>query len=276
MPCRSERAGYVLPMTLLLIAIVATSMASLALKGLRATTRAAAARDDLQRRWAVISCRHAMLQMTDRLLDGAAVRERDAVASVRTAVQLGGHRVSLVIGDEQAKVNVNALRRRLGDARTEEVLGELVRGLDNDFAPVNGTCGSFSDVFDRPDPASLVGNAEEPGVAADLTCWGDGRVNIARATDAVMRAAFAGILKDAEVEKVIDIRRAQPGMPLTDVLNKLALDYDVRLLAQRLFTDGTHCKSVWIVCDDGRRQWYHLTVESAETGGRTLSVDFEW
>src|SRR4051812_5359020 len=101
-----QSRGYVLLLTLLMLAVAAAALAGACRTALRKAVLAARAQEDLQRRWGVVSCRAALLPKAERVL--ASSPDRTA-AEARLDVTLGGRPITLVFGDEQAKANVSLL-----------------------------------------------------------------------------------------------------------------------------------------------------------------------
>src|SRR5688572_2863728 len=89
------RAAYVLPLTLLLLAVAAASLAGVCRASFQKAVQAANAHDDLQRRWAVTSCRKALLPKASRVL-AALGPASGSLSEVRLDLVLGGLPVELV------------------------------------------------------------------------------------------------------------------------------------------------------------------------------------
>src|SRR6476660_8633708 len=89
--------GYVLLLTLMLLAVAAAALAGACRGALQKALLATRAQEDLQRRWGVLSCRAALLPKAERVL---AVSVDHASAETQFDVTLGGQAMTLVFGDE--------------------------------------------------------------------------------------------------------------------------------------------------------------------------------
>jgi hypothetical protein len=200
---RRRRRGYVLVVTLGLLVLAATLMVSVGRASLRRAAAAREAADDLQRRWGATSCRLAVMPAIESVLVDQERKVGRPVALHRARLRLGGQTFDVVLADEQAKANVNALldeadrarvETRLREAMTGSGMGQLVRVRpDPSVVPIGaGVSGGAStapatqpllahrvtglgQVFDNVPPERLIGASEL------ITCWGSGRVNVRRA-----------------------------------------------------------------------------------------------
>jgi hypothetical protein len=241
-PTRSR--GYVLVMTLALLVLSATMLVTLSRAALRHAGAARSARDDLQRRWGALSCRRAVLAHAETILATAEAARKKPVPALVAAVRLGDLQFELIVADEQAKANVNAILANADVPRAQTRIRQALAGfgLANDvkIRPTYGrvsaplldsaradappgndlslTVGGWGQVFDDVAPPRLVrrpaGGKFAP--AEILTCWGGGAVNARRAPDAALALAAGRSLTQVEINRLIDTRDAlfQP-RPLT-------------------------------------------------------------
>src|SRR5262245_42848669 len=125
--CDSARPGYILVVTLALLVLSATVMVSVGRLALRETLRARSEAGDLQRRWGSASIRVAVLPFAERILLTAEAAQKRPMPQLAERINLGGQSFDIIIGDEQAKANVNAMLDRATsvtqvDARLREAL----------------------------------------------------------------------------------------------------------------------------------------------------------
>ncbi|MGB0769093.1 MAG: hypothetical protein ACPGYV_15475, partial [Phycisphaeraceae bacterium] len=115
----------------------------------------------------------------------------------------------------------------------------------------------FGQLFKGVGPAALVGDGDRPGVADQVTCWGDGRLNLRRAPDAVVKRALTPLLGAEGVEQLIEVRRASPEQTLAKWLARIT-DADPKGLglASALLTTRSNAEGLWIVAHGPTRSWY--------------------
>lgn len=304
-PFTRARAGrqraYVLPLTLLLLAVAAASLAGVCRASFEKAVQAAGAREDLQRRWAITTCRAALLPKAERIIAVAASSEAGPTSEVRLHVTLGGMPLDLVFGDEQAKVNVDVLYRDGGRTGAERAVRELTAAAGADVrvaltpgAPLvepgsvealqqddeERAFETFSQVFERVSPRALVfpSWAAERSAVAELTCWGDGTLNFRRASVAALKRACPKSLGATGAARLVAIRQKDPDLDLWEALEQLELSDEQHAEAEERLTDESSCHSLWIVARAAGRSWYDFSVADADAtdaaGGATAT--FSW
>lgn len=293
---RPSRSAYVLPLTLLLLAVAAASLAGVCRASLEKAVQAAGARDDLQRRWAVTSCRAALLPQAERVL--ASVDSASGPASeARVRLTLGGLAIELVFGDEQAKANIDLLYRAGGRAAAERAVRGLTAagGADvrialspvvpppqageddqgDDAGPLaalqddeSRLFESWSQVLGDTPPAALVAprGAAGASIVAELTCWGDGTLNFRRASLAALRAVCPKSLRGAGGARLVALRRAEPELDLFEALERLELSDEQLEEAEERLGEDSSCHSLWIIARSGARAWYDLSIADNSAG----------
>jgi hypothetical protein len=306
--------GYVLLLTLMLLAIAAAALAGACRAALQKTLLASRAQEDLQRRWGVISCRAALLPKAERVL--AASGDRTS-PETRLDVALGRQSMSLIFGDEQAKANVNllyALGKRDGaDQAVRRIVGVIGADVRVELRPI--LIQAPEDELNEPEPPkhALRSNGDEqdllelevqpafeawgqifagarpnlllgrrgtlPSVAGSLTCWGDGAVNVRRASSETLLRVCENVLRPAEVRKLIAARDKDPDWDLWETMDTLNLPEDRYANAEQLLTDRSACFSLWIVSRGGGgegRGWYDLAVSELAGGTAGGIKTFSW
>jgi len=275
------------------------------------------AADAVQREWAVRSARRTLLARpeplidaaergTDELGDPAEAYQNAPMPELRVACQMAGGRYEFVITDEQAKLNVNQLLplpenedlgrviRRLPPRGLKDEASRLdPRPLDKNRRSVGGalplpTIRAYGQLFDRPDPARLVGDDDKPSLVRSVTCWGDGKVNLRRASSEVIMARCADPLGRRTASLLIEARDQNPYDSLSDLLKREdRIDADKRAAVRQFVTDQSTAHGLWIVAHQGERAWHHLAVKAQEpvpssgTGGgqsqtETRTYTYAW
>lgn len=227
------RGGYVLVMTLGLLVLAATLLVGVGRASVRRALEARLEQAELQRRWGTASCRQAVLPYASEILARAEAERNRPVPVLRASVELSGRRYDLIVADEQAKANVNALLER-GDKRGAEArireamsgsgLGNALNLRPEPLPPRAGAVAGatsqpagnvdpprwisgFGQVFDDVGPERLLGRDGNAPVER-LTCWGSGAVNLMRVSDASLRLAASPLMSNLEIGRLIDARNA--------------------------------------------------------------------
>lgn len=284
-----SRPGYVLLLVLFVLALAATAMTGVCRLSLEQAVHANRAEAELQRKWAVISCRSVLLPKAEAVLR----REDQPSSEVRRDVRLGSLSFTLIFGDEQAKANVNFLYDRSGLSEAERGIRAIV-GVAGGGMPVElhpGRSPSFAtpdadspppafetygQVFGPTQPQALSArHGNLPSVVSGLTCWGDGSVNLRRASSEAVRAVLGHSLPAAQISRLLNFRAKNPDAKCSQILDLLELPEDRQDAIEDLLTDSSACHSLWIISDSGQRKWYDLAVadDAALIDGAAL---FTW
>jgi hypothetical protein len=300
--------------TLGLLVLAATLLVGIGRASIAHALAARTEQADLQRRWGEVSCRNAVLPYADNIL---AIHERmrnRPVPVMRVALDLGGQRFTLILSDEQAKANVNSLLERTDKSRAESRIRDAVAGsgLGNSVTlrpeplpPRQATSQptayagppqwitGFGQIFNNVLPDRLIAGA---GVrpAEQLTCWGNGGINVMRVSDAALRLAATPQMSGVEVGRLIDARNAAfeprararlitPGVngatPAgADAVTALLAGAHVDPKARRAigFSARSTCFSLWVITQDPRRTWYRLYVIEDSDAKQPRVQAFAW
>jgi type II secretory pathway component PulK len=295
----TRRTGFALLMSLVLVLLMGTVLAGLAWRSMTGALEARGAAEELQRRWAVTSLRAALLDHVEELLSEAELGDekgggawqaekqpRKAVAAIRVTCQLAGEDYELVLTDEQAKLNVNALMAEAGRVKAQAIVARLAAASDGQsgqnvamnlraVTASKGTpnakglsgVGAYGQVFEAASPESLVGDGQTPGLADAITCWGSGRVNVRRASDAVLAQACERVLGRAGARDLLAARRKDPFCELPTMLGQLAgTDDKQRQQLRGCLTDQSTCHGLWVIARGEQRSWFALAVGMDQAG----------
>jgi hypothetical protein len=237
----SSRPGYVLVVTLGLLVLSSTLLVAVGRVAVRHALAAREAEDHLQRRWATISCRNAVLPFADQILANAEVQQVRPVPVTRIRLRLGAEDVELIVSDEQAKANVNALlevtssdkseiesRIRQSLSGTGLMNAVRIRPASLPFtstpqapARLPGTTQpsghgpgvprwitGLGQIFDNVAPPRLLAG---PGSAPIdvITCWGPGATNVLRASEKSLILAAGSSMSAMDIGRLIVARNAQ-------------------------------------------------------------------
>lgn len=268
-----RRRGFVL---LLAIIVLAVAGAVLAAAGSRSAERAAAAADArlrLQQHWGAASCRGFALAHAEALLAAAEAEADRPLVTATCSLRLGDMEFDLVVSDEQAKVNVNALAAggdRLALERSLRLLqADQRRPLALRLAPDPRAADAGRDadelrayrnleqVFAADGPNDLIDpRAADQAAGQRITCWGDGRVNLHRADRRVLRRRLGDALTESELDELVRYRDEHPDLLLVEAVRHLDLPAGRAEKLPQLLTDTSRCHGVWVVVTGNTRRWY--------------------
>jgi len=277
----TSRRGFILVMTLMLLAIAAVALAAVGRSSMGLAVSAVKSRQDLQRHWGSYSSRHAVLELAPILLDEAEQNTGEPVVSLQTEIQLSGQSYFITVSDEQAKINVNAMLRQHGRDVT-------MTFVHRQFTDSMGAGEVYLPTEQGPSQVQDIGEAVEAdrrivslnhlvpdfdpdrfdvadGYPVDmLTCWGDGRINFARASNELVKEITRPVLNAIQLGRLREALASSEDMSLAEGLAGIELaEDDVQAVAERLTLDS-HCYSAWITLDNGKRRWQELSVLELE------------
>jgi len=287
---RSLKRGFVLLLTLMLILIAGLMLAGIARQSLMLALEATRAHEDLQRRWAIVSCQQAILARAETIfaqrLEGAATRGLPPVevpTRLSSVVELGGTEFRLELSEEDAKVNLNTICDNYGEEQTKRLLGQLggsartfsVRLSRRDRRSLRATTrrfDSWGQVYaleqsrsNRAPPTALV------DLTTDITLWGSGRTNVYRASNKAIAEAWRLAVRRGRPDALHELRREVPTMELNDMLATLRLRDSDRESFENLLTDRSQAYSLWVFC--GEKAELHL---ANTVDGETYNQSFLW
>jgi hypothetical protein len=282
--------GYVLLMTLLVLALAGVSLMNLGRMSLQKARESIAAEQELQRGWGTLSCRSTLLPDAERLLLDAESRSVGPVPLLRTQLKLAGFTYQVAVSDEQAKVNLNSLYDALHPQRAESAAQMLSLHTDRPLTlrlrplvqrPTESTrtlpaFASWGQVFVQPPPKSLFPPSTRDHALADLTCWGNGLLNLRRASESALQAACGDTVGD--VRSILSLRQRYPGIDLDAIARELKLEGQRESALRQALTTGSGCHAVWMTLrsEDQRQTFYHLAVRDRDAQPRPREYRFSW
>lgn len=267
-----NNGGYALALTLVVVAIVSMSLLTAARHSLARAAAAIESHRELQRRWGALSLERAILPVAESTLDRAQVTTHEPVAAIWREIKLGDLTFRWVLCDEQAKPNAARLLRGLGAPDAEKVLQRLlaqssvarikVRVPQAASQHAATEIVGYGQLLDATEPLALVGrDAHDGAVAARLTCWGDGRLNVRRVSARALRDVLSPPLDEISIQRLIAARQSVPRLSLHQVLDRMDLVGDQRASVAQMLCDGSTCHALWtIACIAGNQGRVRLAV----------------
>jgi hypothetical protein len=286
----ARKPAFVLIMVLAVLAVTGTFLAMAARRSCRKATEAGMATSELQVRWGSLSCRSCVLPNAEAIMRSA-TQPGAVAASVRRPLTLGGMKFTLILSDEQAKVNVNWLASRLAAENLQATLSPLTGGgftapeVALRPALVKGKTGqdlplrfqSLDQVFAFDRPGQLVNSVTGDQAAARLTCWSNGQVNFRRADAAVLRTMLQGTVAAPLADALAACGLESPDLSLPQALIQIGATPEQVNAAEAILTDNSGSHSLWVVAEDQTRKWYRLYIDgSGGSGSDAVWWAFQW
>lgn len=277
------RRGYVLLMVLAVSVLVVTVLASLAKMSLRRGLQAADAERQLQQRWGAQSLQEAVLKQAPKIFALRAERQAELKpdeplpTTIRTAMNLGGVTFDLMLADEDAKLNLNALYHHVGKMKTEQALAKSVgplfaraMALNPASAPMQlerqssrlrqdddddeeearplipDAFRSWGEVFDVSYIERMEGEAALPNLTTGITCWGGGQLNFRRASDEAFLAIAGSVIQDGAAKRMLTRYRDNPLISGNVLLEAQVTNRSKRERLTRLLSEVSTNYSLWI------------------------------
>ncbi|MCC7409228.1 MAG: hypothetical protein IT442_14275 [Phycisphaeraceae bacterium] len=304
--------GFALILTLMLLVVAGTALGVVTRLSLARAADAAHAQQELQLRWGTISLHNLLLSRPEKILQQAEESSETPLPFVRDALNLGGVTFTWTVADEQAKVNLNTILARHDLTQATAVAGRVAvaagQAISAELRPLRssspeqtdtsssiasgggggggdsesskdatGSFGSFEQVYPRATLEELFGLELGPdhGIAANLTLWGDGKVNFHRADAETMAEACQPTLSAGTIGELVSLRTRRPGITVAEAVGQIELKDDQRQAAMELLTDRSTCYSVLLTAQSRHRSWHRLIViESPQKQPRTICL--EW
>ena len=296
-------------MALALIVLAGFLLAGIARLSLDAALDSMKARDDLQLRWGVISCQRLFLDHADemfaRLQAAGSEMPRPVAAAAAAPVEitLGKTKFRLRLADENCKTNLNTVFAWHGEENVLRVCRDSASSLRAELRPLGEDEGGvrafdcWSQVFAPADPET---GETPPGLLEEdtlsVTCWGDGRVNVLRAPDEVVRTVGRLAVGDKAMRGILALRRQYPDKGLREWVKGVDIAAADQQKLLRLFAEESMCFSLWIEAvtnghgretgpnnagrktgaNGPRRQWNELMVVEASEDDADRISRFVW
>ena len=288
-----NRRGFVLLLTIGLIALVGLILAGVAQRSLSMSLDTMDAADQLQRRWARRSLEHSLLRRAAAILgnkyDPSSSEDEHVFAAPRLVanVVLGDYTCRVTLCDEDAKINLNTIHH---ERNREEVASVLLQFAGETRLPIQlrpyltskserelPAYDSWGQVFSLH---TREGNAASTDLlsaaTAQITCWGRGRLNLRLASDDAVRIIASLALTTKEVDQLLEAREKNPQDKSSEWISSLRLTEKSQEKLAKLCVDESHCFSVSIQMTSARRSWYALIVSEMNADRAATTKNYLW
>jgi hypothetical protein len=244
-------------------------------------------------RWAVASCQRVVFRNIDRLLGDNYSGEPDEELQLRPLARIGAtlvlnhERLSLVIADESAKLDINLVFQASDETTVRQAICELgdcdsasvqLRPLPAELArsPREQSFESWDQVFLHSDgqpwsPIELVSTTGE------LTCWSR-QLCWRTASDEVLLETTEALVGPVIANRIADFRKNNPDADVKTMLSGLPLNSRQKETLQQAITDSGKSHSMWIQVAAGAGQpgRFWLTIREEFGPGLMRFNTFVW
>ncbi len=258
----TPRGGFVIVLTLAMILIAVTITARSANRSLTRTLQAIESETQLQRRWSKLSLQRSLLSRSTQVFQAVEAEERTSSSRVwhDGQIELSGTTYRLRLSDESAKVNLNTIRRTRSADDYQRFIADLVPAPVREITQEKTSrerereaivpLESWGQVFESTSPAQLIDQT------TSISCWGDGRLNLQRASDESVRLVLEPIIGQTDVDAILRQRRerlTRHGRPPNEPQRSL-----VPTIASELVTDKSRCYSLWLISEESGDTELHI------------------
>lgn len=285
---QNHQHAYILLMTLVLLAIIALATVGASSLALRQMETADEAEQELQRHWGQLSIERCVLPSAETILSSDEKIMQQPMVSCHHSLQLGNLNFELILSDEQAKPNVNAFLKNREKADAEIQLRQALSGIVPAslilLKPLSVGTGlhdpimSYSQVLNAIDPQQLL--ASRLGLvcpAEALTCWGNGQVNVRRASLNTLREVVGNVFGNGGAEKLIAFRDMSPPISFDNMLKQMDLKSDQRQKLSAILMDHSACHSIWIIDKNPLgAAHYRFSVSTEGNSHGVVPMTFDW
>ena len=277
MKVRSRHRGYILLMTLLLLAVASVALAAVTAEVHLQLAQARRAQDDLQARWGLLSCARTFLPQAARVLNAARQYAKNPMNRVAATLRLNDQTITLVFADEQAKANINTLAGRLDQRTLRDTLAILTNnGGAVKLSPIvirsHGAGGTIRSIlkfdaygqFVKASPRQL-----RDGLTERLTCWGDGKLNTQSASAEALSSVARIVLSKTEFVRFTQALRDGGTSNWRALFSKANVLPDKVKKMQQLVCEKSKTYSLWTIDEHAMHQRFSVDAEDGP-------ITFEW
>ena len=254
--------------------------------------------EELQIKWGEASCQRLALANAGRILTRRiSVKSDDSSESrpvqvkipyQKTSTILGVYQFDILLSDEQAKANVNLLSVNRSEAKTRQLVQELLTGVDdipimlrkgspNRSGIQRNQFHSWGQVFDL---ATQESNSYNGAILEDstkrVTLWGPaGKLHFEAADEMTLRIIASLALTGTKANELIELRNEHPDKQLKDIVDMMELNLRERERLNQVLTDRSQCYSVWVTSGNARSR-IRRTLVVSDTIGNSARRIYSW
>jgi hypothetical protein len=285
----APRSGYALLLVLVTLTICAVALLELTSRSQQVQMDSLERLQGLQTRWGRLSCNRVLLREVATLFE--AIEQSQTTTEdnqpgefptvLRESIQLGNQLFTIVLADESAKLNLNALRRWGRPGTTTQLLRQALgpssfRSLrDLERSTPSADLASWGEVFDLSQLRAVGGSDRDlVELTRGLTLWGTGELNLRRASAQSLELACKAVVTDGLARRIVERRSESPTLNTDLLLRQTVLNETDRAQLELILGDGSNAFSVWIECAAGNQRSLQFCVLTSDTEGRRVTESF--
>jgi len=283
---RSRTSGFVLAITLLVLAITVMLVAGFSRFSLIAAIEASQQETRARIKWGKASCQRVALEHAARLLKQTPpARSGESLARSECFVELGDRTFHLLLADESTKVNLNQLAAASSLEETASITGRLVgdRSMVT-LRPVKGFAAngpsleiplaSWDQVF-RTQQAERLAARELIRQTESITLW-SGRLRPGLAADSAVFETLRPAVGSVIAERFLRVLRDGPQRPVAELIQEVSPSERAAEELSELLADQSDCYSIWVSVADGQRVETSLAVRRYFSSTLHRTFAFGW
>ena len=316
------RKGFVLLMVLVAIIVVGVAMTATARRSLHASLSAIEAQHSMQRRWGMASCQRTVLPAAASLFEVNDLKTRRQrgkqvpfPAIIEDRVILGGQTFDLLIADEDAKANLNAIYDAGGRRVCEQALNRLTGPFESRtvrLMPVRESNSkitakrsaardsklsgetdkedsktslesvwpalrSWGEVFDLVQVNRLAGEDRQLAkMTRNLSLYGSGRLNVFRAGDETVQVVCTAVVQEGLSKRILSKIRDTSLGDVNLILESAVSNAEDRRALQTLLSASSSSFSLWIEASDKSSRQQRFAVQSLNENGIAQTTEFSF
>lgn len=306
---KRKQRGVVLMMVLVAVVLVGMALTVTARQSLQSQLSAAEQQRALQMRWGMFSCQKSVLPAASALFDASDRRVKksrgrtQAYPSILAGnVILGGHTFSLLLADENAKINLNALYDIQGLPECENAIHRLVepmasrttqllparpsRRIFNEQNQSNGSLlestlnpafRSWGEVFDLVQLQRLAGDDRQLATMThQISLYGTCKLNVLRAKDEVILAACRSTIPDGLSKRLLSRIRETTLNQIDLILEQTITNLKDRAELSQILGTTSDSFSLWIEATGRRARHQRLALQVPDENGGLQITEFSF
>ena len=316
----SKKRGFVLLMVLVAILVVGVAMTATARRSLLASLAAIDSQRAMQRRWGMVSCQRTLLPAAPGLFEASDLktqRQRGKQlafpAIIEDRIVLGGQMFDLLLADEDAKANLNAIYDAGGERDCQRALNRLTGAMESrtvrlrpvresnskltakrsaanasqlggeesetNIAPISflPAFRSWGEVFDLVQVNQMAGEDRQLAkMTRRISLFGTGRLNVFRASDETVLAVCNAVVQDGLAKRLLSKIRETTLGEIGLILERSVTNAEDKKGLQALLSASSSSFSIWIEATDRNSRQQRLAIQALNETGSVETTEFSF